>query len=340
MSERVREYLQRRIKGLTGGSEEVLEVAPEQVNSFDTWSALKLILLSSTTYMYTTVISDVDYYDDFYYIDALAGSGASEYGDDRCFLGSPLVAAKAAKAPFTKMYFVEQEKEYAEALRARLDYVFSDPNNEFTEPHDWEVIEGDANKEIPNIVSEINKRSSVEKGFNYLSFIDNQGMDVHWGSIRELTDSLHGDLLINLPIAQAIGRNVPSDKANEFYGEILLEEDLPRDDLRRFLRERYQENLRQQNRPIQVCTRVNTDIGSFCYDLLYATRQTDGEGGYEETIKYVREFIESVHSGNVNVILDILEGDQSTISSFMPEETEEVENELPDSEQTGLNEFC
>jgi three-Cys-motif partner protein len=343
MSNRVRNYIQNRVEGLTEGSDDIMNLAPDQTNDFDSWSALKLILQSATVYMYTTVLSDVDYYEDLYYIDALAGSGVSRYGEEDCFLGSPLVAAKAAQAPFSKMFFIEHNDEYADALEYRLDYAFSSSNDRFTEPDEWEVIRGDANEEIPGVIKEIWKASNPSRGFNYLSFIDNQGMDVEWSAIESMTPKPHGDLLINLPISQAIGRNVDTEKANRFYGRDLSTTDIPDNGQREFLKNLYLDQLAQQGRPVQVTSRVDANVGSYYYDLIYATRKTNGEGGYEKTIEYVKKFVEGAHAGNVDVILDILKGDQSTIGSYMPEDTEGVEKELKqqddDENQLSLEDF-
>ena len=99
-----REWIRSRVEGLIDGAEEVEPAYQEDIdNSFDTWPALKLIVHSATVNMYTKVIAN--HADHFFYIDALAGSGLSEYGDEECFYGSPIVAAKHAAEPFTKMYF-------------------------------------------------------------------------------------------------------------------------------------------------------------------------------------------------------------------------------------------
>ena len=108
------------------------------------------------------------------------------------------------------------------------------------------------------------------------------------------------------------------------------------------MQEQYLTQLAEVGRPVQVTTRVDANVGSYCYDVIYATRATEGGNGYERTIEYVKEFIEEVHAGDIDVILEILEGDQSTLNSHLPENREEVAEELPDQEsapQSSLNEF-
>jgi len=345
MSDRVREYIQNRIEGLTEGSDKYLRLSPGNVNDFDTWSALKLILHSTTVNMYTTVLADNPNFKDLYYIDALAGSGVSQYEDGRCFLGSALMAAKMACAPFAKMYFIEQDPEFARALEMRLQHAFNQPGNEFTEPREWEVIEGDANEEIPKIVDEMWERFDQNRGMNYLAFIDNQGMDVKWPAIEKLTPKPYGDLLVNLPISQAIGRNVGvnPETVSEFYGMDITEEvDTSNGGSRDRLHQLYLDRLKGRDRQVQVNTRVDANVGSYYYDMIYATREISGGNGYENTIEYVKEFIEQVHAGDVSVIMDILEGDQSTLASYLPEGDEDVEDQIPvqdDDPQTGLSDF-
>ena len=198
------EYIKKRIQSLRQDSEEIRAKSPV-TNDFDSWSVLKLILHSAAVNMYTNVLQGSDTFDDLYYIDALAGSGVSTYNDgESCFLGSPIIAAKVAQEPFRKMYLIEHDPDKADALEARMEYIFS-THDDVVEPEDWDVKQGDANKEIPEVVEDIWRSS--DGTFNYYCFIDNQEVNVKWDAIEALTPKPWGDLLINLPIASAIGRN-------------------------------------------------------------------------------------------------------------------------------------
>ena len=343
----VRDYIQTRIEGLTEDSQEFYSRVPGQANDFDTWSALKLILHSATVNMYTTVLAQNDYFNDLYYIDALAGSGVSQYDEEnRCFLGSPLIAAKDATVPFKKMFFVEKDPDHAEALERRLEYAFNEKGDKYTEPEQWEVMCRDANKAIPDIITGMWRSFQDDNGLNYLCFIDNQGMDVKWPAIEKLTPTPYGDLLINLPTSQAIGRNVDTypETVGEFYGCDLDTVEIPDVGMREFMRDLYLDQLADRERPVQVNTRVEADVGSYYYDMIYATRDIEHGNGYEETIKYVRDFIEQVHSGDVDRILDVLDGSQSSLTSYLPEDDEGISEELSeesddDPGQTALGEF-
>lgn len=336
------EYIKKRIQSLTEDSKEIREVSPV-TNDFDSWSALKLILHSAAVNMYTTVLENTEYFDDLFYIDALAGSGVSTYGDeDTCFLGSPVIAAKVADKPFKKMYLMEWDDNKADALEARMKYIFEN-HADAHEPEDWEVIRGDANEELPKVARDLSSTRSG-RGFNYYCFIDNQELNVKWDAIDALTPKPWGDLLINIPTATSIGRNatkkpVPPE-LNEFYCMDLNEEDIPSQNVRPKMKALYRKCLSQNDRTVQRMTNVDANVGSYEYDLLYATRETDGGSGYIEVIDYVKQFIEDVHAGDVDTFLDVIHNDQSSFEQYLPDG--DVDEELPDDEggnQSSLADF-
>lgn len=331
------EYIKKRVAGLQEGSQELFEVAEGVSNDFDTWSALKLILHSAATNMYTSVHESQET-GDIFYIDALSGSGVSKFEAGRCFLGSPLIAARSAQRPFSKMYFIESNDRYRSALRDRLNYAFRQPG--YTEPDEWEIFDGDANDEIGNIVKEIQAKGSYEDKYNYYCFIDNQGLDVNWGAMEDLTPKPYGDILVNLPTYHAIGRNAPRESTKalmEFYGTDFNQINT-RHNVRDQMHKLYCKRLADRGREVQESTQVNTDVGSFYFDLVYATRYIPNGNGYMRVIAYVKEFIESVHGGDINRILDVLDGNQDVIGSYLPDK--EIEDELPDPDpQKGLGDF-
>lgn len=336
------EYVKKRIQSLTEDSKEIRDISPV-TNDFDSWSALKLILHSAAVNMYTNVLENTDYFEDVFYIDALAGSGVSTYGDEnRCFLGSPIIAAKVAEEPFRKMYLIEWNDKKADALEDRMQYVF-DNHADAPEPDDWAVLRGDANKKLPKVAEDI---SSLQNGgFNYYCFIDNQELNVKWDAIDTLTPEPWGDLLINLPTASGIGRNatkrpVPKE-LNDFYCMDLNEQKLPQSDVRPKMKALYRKCLTTNGRPVQRMTNVDANVGSYEYDLLYATRETGGGSEYVRVIEYVRDFIEDVHGGDVDNLLDVIHDDQSSFEQYLPEKDidEEVPDEDENPDQTSLEEF-
>ncbi|MFB6186608.1 MAG: three-Cys-motif partner protein TcmP [Halobacteriaceae archaeon] len=336
------EYITQRIKSLKENSNEIREQSTV-TNDFDSWSVLKLILHSAAVNMYTTVCQN-NKFDDLYYIDALAGSGVSTYDDgDACFLGSPIIAAKVADNPFDKMYFIEHDSEKAEALERRLDFVFEN-YNDVAEPEEWQVWDEDANEAIPEIIEDIWQSSGDT--FNYFCFVDNQGTNMKWSSIDEMIPKPWGDLLINIPTASAIGRNITStpvpQETYEFFCCDLDEIEIPETGVRSRAIELYQDCLSRNGRPVQEIVNVDSGVGSYEYDLIYATRDIPDGNEYMKVIEYVKEFIEDIDGEDVDNILDILYGNQMSATRFMP--SKEIDDEIfqdhnVEDDQTGLTEF-
>lgn len=334
-----RQYVSDRINLIKEDAEELRQVA-EETHDFDSWTALKLILQSSTVNMFTKVASsEKNSFKHYYYIDALAGNGISTYdggkGED-AFLGSPLLAIKSVfyhAQPFSKMYFIEENEDFAAALDDRLEYAFSELG--YPEPDDgWEIYIGDTNKEIQKVKEDIYGHRTGN--FLYCCFIDNQGLDFKWDGIEEITPKPWGDLLINLPtrnpIQRVAGWNSPPKKLDEFYGLDFSGHDLPEDKLGNHMRDLYRERIENQGREITVSTDIDASVGSYGYDLIYATRETPGDNGYEKVIKYVKSMIENVDADDVDEILDILYGPQESFEELLPEDNADVAAQLPDEE--------
>ena len=340
MSSNEIEWIKSRVDGLTDRSEEILDVDSEVRNEFNTWSALKLIIHSATVNMYTMVAKE--HFQDFFYIDALAGSGASDFDmTDQCFLGSPIVAARDAVEPFTKMYFIELDEANNSALEDRLDYAFT--NWDIDEPEGYEVIEGDANEAIEYVKNDIwstVRSKPYDPKFNSLLFADNQGLDFYWSSLQSLNNSITGDFLINYPASQ-VGRNLSNRGSREaiadFFGRDMW--DVYPKDWDHFS-ELYTEQIEEMDHPETVVTKVKGKK-SFYYDMIYATRRTSGGSGYIDAIKHVKQFVEAVDGADVREVLEVLNGNQSVIEDFWPEDNTINEDliEDEDSNQKGLDEF-
>ncbi|ESP86847.1 hypothetical protein K933_17227 [Candidatus Halobonum tyrrellensis G22] len=274
--------------------------------------------------MYTTVISE--YFNDWFYIDALAGSGVSVYGDaDESFLGSPLLAAKNAAEPFTKMYFIEQDKENAAALEKRLDVAFNGSDLQITPPEcGYEVYVGDANKKLQQVTRNmwrVAKRDG-KANFNHLTFIDNQGLNLNWGGLEDLEDSTTGDYLINFPtsnVLRASGHKGSENAMVDYYGGDRWRSANGKEELL----EAYTTRLSGLGKTEQVVTNIDSGTKNYQYDMIYATRKTRGGSDYINAIEYINRFVEAVDGADVEDMLQILRGDQMTMESFLPKQDED-----------------
>lgn len=316
-----RERVKERVPTLTRHAEDIREIEPEVYNEFGTWSALKLIVHAATVNMYTTVISD--HFNDWFYIDALAGSGVSVYGDeDESFLGSPLLAAKNASEPFTKIYFIEKDEENAAALEKRLEAGFNGSDLEVTPPEcGWEVFVGDANEELQRVTSDMWKvaKRDGKANFNHLTFIDNQGLNLTWDGIRRLAPKPTGDLLINFPtsaVIRAAGHEDSEDAMTEYYGSEVWRSASGKEELL----EAYTRRLSSVEKTEQVVTNIDSGTKNYHYDMVYATRETRGGSDYINAIEYINDFVEAVDGADVEEMLQILRGNQMTMESFLPEQ--------------------
>lgn len=351
MSSGEREWIANRVPGLTEEASRIKPPFDEGIdNSFSTWSALKLIAQAATVNMYTKVISD--HFDEFFYIDALAGSGLSEYGEGdegEYFHGSPIVAAKHAAEPFTKMYFVDDDQEKCKLLRQRLKFIFSEDDINIQPPEDWRVLCGDSNDTVEEIKRDIWDQVSQPYSFHTFAFIDNQGLNFDWSSMEELAE-FSTDFMVNYPGSSAVGRNINSRSTHQgalkdFFGRDLWNMDFSS-------RDKYRQTYINQLRSLfpddshQVPIRVDSGTKSYDYYMIYATKDTKGGSEYVEAVEYSKEFIENVDGADVEEILELMHGDQAAIDAFLPQD-QEIDDNLLDNEvsgrdenQSGLEDFC
>ncbi|WP_227355760.1 three-Cys-motif partner protein TcmP [Haladaptatus salinisoli] len=349
MSNGERQWIQERVDSLTGdGPARLKEIHPEVCNSFGPWSALKLILHSATVNMYTKVMSGENSpFDEFYYVDALAGTGLSEYENGDCFLGSPILASKSAAEPFKKMYFIEGDTNNAEALEARLELAFNDSYFDVQEPEDWEVLPGDTNERIDDVVTDIWRQRSPGAKFHTLTFVDNQAMDFDWVSMEKMAE-LSTDFLVTYQGAQAVGMNINIEathrgKLKDHFGRNLWDHGLE-------TREDYKQTYIKQMRSlfnsdsIQIPTKIYSGRKSYDYDVVYGTRETKNGSGYVDAVKYVKEFVENFDGRDVEDMIEVINGNQSVMEDFLPKNAEIDESLLggnnKDEDQRSLTDWC
>ena len=343
-----RQWIQERVDSLTGdGPARLKEVHPDTCNSFGPWSALKLILHSATVNMYTKVMAGSNSpFTEFYYVDALAGTGLSEYENGDCFLGSPILASKSATAPFKKMYFIEGNEENAEALKARLEFAFNDPYFDLQEPEGWEVLLGDTNDLIDDVVADIWKQRSPGAKFHTLTFVDNQAMDFNWASMEKMAE-LSTDFLVTYQGAQAVGMNINVEathrgKLKNYFGRNLWNHGLEtREDYRRTYIHQMKSLFNTDS--ILVPTKIYSGQKSYDYDVIYGTRETKNGSGYVAAIGYVKEFIENFDGKDVKDMIEVINGNQSVMEDFLPKDTEIDESlldgESKDEDQSSLTDW-
>jgi three-Cys-motif partner protein len=117
-----------------------------------------------------------------HYIDLFAGAGVEKLeNSQKLDWGSPMIAAKAPH-PFDKLHLCEKVKRKYNALKSRIDKVRPDS----------QVLHGDANKKIHDIVKEI------PQGTLSLAFLDPYGLHLEFETLKVLSD-VRADLIIFFP---------------------------------------------------------------------------------------------------------------------------------------------
>jgi len=120
------------------------------------------------------------------FVDLFAGPGRIRVRDDAdVYDGSPLLALKHAKAPFSRVILCDLDSENVAALQSR------------TTAHSSRtiIVHGDCNERIDDIVREV-----PPYGLN-LSFVDPFGPKaLKWTTLAKLAAFDRMDLLVNLPI--------------------------------------------------------------------------------------------------------------------------------------------
>src|SRR3990170_937458 len=197
------EWLKPRVKKLVEMAEPHKFYHPEIFYETKPWSIIKLLGLLRFVDVYTKIIKaprQSRFFKNMYYIDLLAGSGLCRIdpkGD--IIAGSAIIACTQCSHPFDKYFLVEKDSEKASALKARIETVT--PN--------FRIFNCDCNDCIEEIMEEIDVRD------HYLAFVDCEGLDVSWSTIKSLFDK-NGDVLFNFQ-TQSIWRE-PSIVKNHSRG--------------------------------------------------------------------------------------------------------------------------
>lgn len=145
------------------------------------WSRDKHYFLRRYIDAFTTAMKDKNW-EGLHYIDLFAGAGIEKIrGTDELTWGSPLIAAQAPN-PFTRLHLCEKGKKNYLALVERV------------EKHTLkaQILNGDANEEINEIIGKIPKRSLS------LAFLDPCGLHLEYETLKVLSKK-RSDIIIFLP---------------------------------------------------------------------------------------------------------------------------------------------
>lgn len=129
-----------------------------------------------------------------YYVDLFAGCGICRVRDTgKEIYGSALISLNIGR-PFKRYFFIDKNPKAINALRLRIR---NSPLRNIVE-----LIEGDCNEKIEQILREI------PKGCLCLAVIDPTGLQIKFETLRKLTANRRVDLFIVFPEGMAIKRNL------------------------------------------------------------------------------------------------------------------------------------
>lgn len=328
-----RDWIQQKLSRLTAHAGKLREEGGKtEEPEFGAWTALKLVSLTATVDVYTTIMANNNFR--YYYIDAMSGSGVVDLTDrDDCLIGSPFIAGTVAHEPFEKMYLVEKEADRADALRKRLDYAVDEIDAFDQRREDCIVIEGDANEVLPTLPDRIKedcggsfKGHNGENGAHHLAFIDNERSEVGFDAIRRM-ERMWGDLLINY---QEYGLNREWGKIEKegkdwddfltFFddNERVKQMETPEE---RF--EFYLSLLNNIERGVHESLRVRgSNQHGYYYRMVYATRPTRGNSEYTKFMEGQRRKVEGVTGDEIETVLDTMKGAATHLGLWETEDDE------------------
>lgn len=269
------------------------------------WTGLKLIALKYYLQPYLNILANRT---KVAYIDFFAGPGLNRIGKRRVAIpGSPLLPLmihEAAQDKHFRHYFVcEANESYFEALTARMSN-FMDPRAKMTPFH------GDANEFVAGIPKLLR-----ENGIGHsLVFVDPEGLEWAWDSMRLLVEKVNCDVIVNFPSSGLQRISTRQDARSTICAFLGMPEDeLPTTVDEEWALGVYRSGLAQLGKDISTEVKI-TDYGAFHYHLIPAVRRTYTGSKWFGTWIELRRRVERLHGEILNMVAQQIDGVQGTIA--------------------------
>lgn len=190
------------------------------------WMATKQVIIRKYIGAYLNILekqSDID----LYFIDLMSSWGMNKVtkrnGSHKfIFPGTSISAALKSQSKskgFTEFYFNDADPKKREILKKRLDAINSSDHQKQIYNINTEEKEIDSNEWVLSVMREIEAKSNFK---NYLMVIDNQGLNIHFDTIKKIREiNEYGDLIINFQDF-GIGRQIHNKPLiRDFFGKEL-----------------------------------------------------------------------------------------------------------------------
>jgi three-Cys-motif partner protein len=265
------------------------------------WTGLKLILVKYYVKPYLDILASGEG-KKVAYVDLFSGPGLDLIGERKVpVLGSPMIplVINESKYAFSRFIFSDTNSAYIEALKERIAY-FKDMDESIV------VLNEDANEVV-------NKLPSFLDSFDHaLVFIDPEGMELTWSSVRSLVDNLQCDLIINFPSA-GINRNLHNSQSKTKIQKFLgLDQDIPPEATEEWAIKIYRQNLASIGKDISTEIMVRGQ-GGFHYHLIPAVRRTKAGSPWFRLFLSAKERIQRLSGEVLRIIADQIEGRQESL---------------------------
>ena len=281
----------------------------EPTNEYGSHTALKLISVNYYSAVFSGIVRHPNMkamgFDGAVYLDLFAGSGLVKLSDTGDYIAGSTLCALSNSKGFDFCVAVEKNKEKADALRKRLAIV--SPSNQF------EVINDDCNECIDKVISIINAKY---KKPIVLAFIDPEGMEIRWNTLKKLSDSFRScDFIINVSSSGSLrvagklkkGMDEVKETFSDYWGEdaeVVLSEfaegKAPED--------KYKEKMSALGRSIGNTIPIRDNGDNILYYLLGYTRMTASGSQYAKTFETLNDRFKSMDKTAVKNILDQING--------------------------------
>lgn len=233
------------------------------------WSRAKHYFLQRYIDAFTTSMKNKGW-TGLHYIDLFAGAGienVKNYGPD---WGSPLIAAQAPNR-FTRLHFSELTTKAFKSLQTRIA--------RFDQPNPPQLICGDANKVVHQIVS------TIPTGVLALVFLDPFGLHLVFQTVRVLS-SIQSDLIVFFPDHLDALRNwenvyagKPDSNLDRVLGDAPWRERMtsqPKDKWAQELAKIYVEQFKTLGYRYFDYERISLPKGAPLYRLIFCTKDKHG----------------------------------------------------------------
>lgn len=266
------------------------------------WTGLKLIALKYYLQPYLNILAKRKKVG---YVDLFAGPGLNRIGERMVPIpGSPLIPMMIREAAmgrrFSCFFVSEADNKFFAALSARARR-FLPEGSQLSRP-----FHGDANEYV-NDLGELMQREGIH---HCLAFIDPEGLQWAWTSMRTLVETIDCDVIVNFPSAGLQRLSTRSDSEtrrtiSRFLGISVGE--LPDVVDEEWAIQRYRENLAGLGKDISTEIKI-TDVGSFHYHLIPAVSKTDTGSPWFRVWMELRDRIARLHGRILDMVAQQIGG--------------------------------